>query len=101
MDRFCYLRFMLVCVVLSCLFLAALWSPAGKGLTSWLFYVLCFPVFCRFPKYVLVHIKIKGEMQHKVVFHQGLHYLLRYEQSLGTEIHHFIEILTGTKTQNE
>ena len=59
MDRFCYLRFMLVCVVLSCLFLAALWSPAGKGLTSWLFYVLCFPVFCRFPKYVLVHIKIR------------------------------------------
>ena len=23
-------------VMLSCLFLAALWSPAGKGLTSWL-----------------------------------------------------------------
>ena len=32
---------------------------------------------------------------------KGLHYLLRYEQSLGTEIHHFIEILTGTKIQNE
>ena len=27
---------MLVCVVLSCLCLVALWSPAGKGLTSWL-----------------------------------------------------------------
>ena len=38
-------------------------------------------------------------MQHKMAFHQGLHYLLRYEQSLGTEIHHFIEILTGTKIQ--
>ena len=23
-------------VILSCLFLASLWSPAGKGLTSWL-----------------------------------------------------------------
>ena len=31
----------------------------------------------------------------------GLHYLLRYEQSLGTETHYFIEILTGTKIQNE
>ena len=38
-------------------------------------------------------------MQHKVAFHQGLHYLLRYEQSLETEIHYFIEILTGTKIQ--
>ena len=26
---------MLVCVVLSCLFLVALWSPAGKGPTSY------------------------------------------------------------------
>ena len=25
-----------VFVILSCLFLATLWSPAGKGLTSWL-----------------------------------------------------------------
>ena len=28
--------------MLSCLFLAALWSPAGKALTSWLSFVLCF-----------------------------------------------------------
>ena len=40
---------------------------------------------------------LPGEMQHKVAFHQDLHYLLRYEQSLGTEIHHYIEILTGQK----
>ena len=30
-DYLCFLFFML-----SCLFIAALWSPAGKGLTSWL-----------------------------------------------------------------
>ena len=53
---------MLVCVVLSCLFLAALWSPAGKGLTSWLSRVLCFLMFCHFPKCVLVNIRIKGEV---------------------------------------
>ena len=62
MDRFCSLCIMLVCVVLSCLFLTALWSSAGKGLTSWLSCVLCFLVFCHFPKCVLVHVRIKGEV---------------------------------------
>ena len=60
-DFFCLLCFMLVSVVLSCLFLVAFWSPAGKGLTSWLSCVLCCLVFCHFPKCVLVHIRIKGE----------------------------------------
>ena len=40
---------MLVCVVLSCLFLIALWSPAGKGLTSWLLCLLCFVTFPNVP----------------------------------------------------
>ena len=34
MDYVCHLC--LVFVMLSRLFIAALWSPAGKGLTSWL-----------------------------------------------------------------
>ena len=33
-DHFCYLCF--VFVMFSCLFIVALWSPTGKGLTSWL-----------------------------------------------------------------
>ena len=33
-DHYCYLGF--VFVMLSCLVIAALWSPAGKGLTFWL-----------------------------------------------------------------
>ena len=41
-DPFCYLCFF---IILSCLFLAALWSPAVKGLTSWLSCVWCFLVF--------------------------------------------------------
>ena len=48
MDQFWYACF--VFVLLSCLFIAALWSPAGKGLTSWLscicYLLLC---FCHFP----------------------------------------------------
>ena len=58
MDRFVsYVCFILVCDVLSCLFLAALWSPAGKGLTSRLSCVLCFLAFCHFPKSILVDIR--------------------------------------------
>ena len=35
MDDLCF-----VCLMLSRLFIAALWSPAGKGLTSWLLLVM-------------------------------------------------------------
>ena len=38
MDLFCYLCLMFV--MLSRLFIAALWSPTGKGLTSWLLFVM-------------------------------------------------------------
>ena len=41
-----FLSFMFV--MISCLFIAALWLPAGKGLTSWLPCVYCFIVFCHF-----------------------------------------------------
>ena len=37
--------------------------------------------------------KDPDEMPHMVAFHQSMHCLLRYKSS-GTEIHHFIEILT-------
>ena len=36
---------MFVCVVLLCLFLVALWSPAGNGLTSLLSSLLSFVTF--------------------------------------------------------
>ena len=38
MDHLCYLY--LVFVMLSRLFVAVLWSPEGKGLTSWLLFVM-------------------------------------------------------------
>ena len=50
MDHFCYLCF--VFVKLSCLFIATLWSPAGKVLTSWL---SCL-VFVTFPYGALGHV---------------------------------------------
>ena len=39
----------LVFVMFSGLFIAALWSPAGKGLTSWLLFVMFNCVFVTFP----------------------------------------------------
>ena len=47
MDQLCYLC--LEFVMLSRLFIAALWSPAGKGLTSWLLFVMFNCVFVTFP----------------------------------------------------
>ena len=47
MDHLCYLC--LVFVMLSHLFIAALWSPAGKRLTSWLLFVMFNCVFVTFP----------------------------------------------------
>ena len=38
MDHLCYIR--IVLVMLSRLFIAALWSPEAKGMTSWLLFVM-------------------------------------------------------------
>ena len=47
MNHLCYLC--LVFVMLSCLFIAALWSPVGKGLASWLLFVMFNCDFVTFP----------------------------------------------------
>ena len=47
MDHLCYLC--LVFVMFSRLFIAALWSPAGKGLTSCLSFVMFNCVIVSFP----------------------------------------------------
>ena len=47
MDPLCHLC--LVFVMLWHMFIAALSSPAGKGLTSWLSFVMFNCVFCHFP----------------------------------------------------
>ena len=46
-DRLCY--FYIVFVMLSRLLIAALWSPAGKGLTSWLSFVVLNCAVLTFP----------------------------------------------------
>ena len=39
MDQLCYFCLVFLCFH-ACLFVDALWSPAGKGLTSWLSFVM-------------------------------------------------------------
>ena len=49
-----HLRYLcLVFVMFSRLFMAALWSPAGKGLTSWLLFVMSNFDFVNFPCAIL------------------------------------------------
>ena len=54
MDHLCYLC--LVFVMLLHLFIAALWSHGGKGLTSWLSFVMFNCVFVTFPRGILVQV---------------------------------------------
>ena len=46
MVQLCYLCD--VFAMLSRLFIAALWSPEGKGLTYWLLFVMCIVIFLLF-----------------------------------------------------
>ena len=55
MDHLCYLCF--VFVMLSHLFIAALWSPAGKGLTSWLLFVMSSCEIVTFPYGILGQVR--------------------------------------------
>ena len=50
-DHLCYVC--LVFIILSRLFIAAWWSPAGKVLTSWLLFVMFYCVFVTFPSGIL------------------------------------------------
>ena len=51
MDHLCYVC--LVFAMLSRLFIAVLWSPARKGLTSWLLFVMSNCDFVTFPRGIL------------------------------------------------
>ena len=55
MDHLCY--FCIVFVMLWHLLIAALWSPAGKGLTSWLSFVVLNCVIVTFSFGILSQVK--------------------------------------------
>ena len=59
MDHFCYSCFMSVFVILSCLFLAALYSPGigqlGKGWPVGSLVCCVFLCFCEFQIFIVIH----------------------------------------------
>ena len=57
MDHLCYLEVCLVFFMLSHLFIAALWSPAGKGLTSWFLFFMFNCVFVSSPCDILGQVR--------------------------------------------
>ena len=78
MDHLCY--FYIVFVMLSRLLIAALWSPAGKGLTSWLSFVVLNGVTVTFPFGIL------GQVWYLIVSIPDL-CPLSYFHTLRIEIH--------------
>ena len=51
MDQSCYFCCVFAMILCARLFIVALWSPAGKGLTSWLSFVMS---NCEFVTFILV-----------------------------------------------
>ena len=49
MDLLCFCSFLCLLCLCARLFACALWSPAGKGLTSWLSFVVSNCEFVTFP----------------------------------------------------
>ena len=49
MDLLCFICLVFVMPLCACVFICALWSPAGKGLTSWLSFVVSYCEFVTFP----------------------------------------------------
>ena len=49
MDLLCFLFCLVFAMFCACLFICALWSPAGKGLTPWLSFVVSYCEFVAFP----------------------------------------------------
>ena len=84
MDRLCFLC--LVFVLLSRLSIAALWSPAGKGLSSWLLFVMSNCDFVTFPCGIL------GQVWYLIVLIPDLCRLFyfTYIGSLRNQIRHYL-----------
>ena len=49
MDLLCVCSVLCLLCLCASLFICALWSPAGKGLTSWLSFVVSYCEFVTFP----------------------------------------------------
>ena len=92
MYHWCYLC--LVYVMLSRLFNDALWSSAGKGLTSWLLFVMFNCVFVTFPCGVL------GPVWYLIVLIPDLCHLSHFKYCLSLTIIKLMLLKQLTRTQD-
>ena len=70
----------LVFLMLSCLFIAALWSSDEKGLTSWLFLVMFIVFFVIFPCVIL------GQVWYLIVSFPGLCHLYYFNTDINGKV---------------
>ena len=74
MDHLCYVRCLIVFVMLSRLFITASWFTAGKGLTSWRLFVMFNCIFVTFS------CGIPGQVCYLIVLIRDLCHLLYFEE---------------------
>ena len=90
MDHLCYLC--LVFYILSQLFIATSMSPAGKGLASWLFFVMSNCAFVTFPCGIL------GQVWYLIVSIRSLPPFLLFLTLICFSITYIIELSLYAKT---
>ena len=79
MDRLCFCSVLCLLCLCACLFFGALWSPAGKGLTSWLSFVVS-NCECHFP------IGILGQVWNLIVSIPDLYTLTYFEVATSSSV---------------
>ena len=103
MDHLCYECLMFV--MLSLLFIAALWSPALKELTSWLLFVIFHCVFVTFPCGIL------GQVRYLIVLIPDHCHLSYFEAGILFELYKYLVrsyiplvlcrvVISGTRSKN-
>ena len=89
MDLLCFCSVLCLLCLCARLFICALWSPAGKGLTSWLSFVVSNCEFVAFP------IGILGQMWYLIVSIPDLCSLTYFEEIFQTTktLHSYTNVL--------
>ena len=92
MDHLCYLC--LVFVMLSYLFIGALWPPDGKGLTSWLLFVIFIVIL------LLSHL-VLGILGEWLFIFRDLRITCNYSRGAGEQAHSFGDLGSPAKKQKK
>ena len=70
MDLLCFCSVLCLLCLCACLFICALWSPAGKGLTSWLSFVMS---NCEFVCFLFCFVALRPKSKAMVIAGRSVH----------------------------